>query len=88
MALGRYGLVESAALRSRRAQRWVPIDVGNPTQGRLLGLELEALVGREVEDDCALPLALCAFGSAYALSLSHEIGVGGPTCGVPPGAAG
>ena len=54
MALGRYGLVESAALRSRRAQRWVPIDVGNPTQGRLLVLELEALVGREVEEDVVL----------------------------------
>lgn len=32
---------------------------------------------------CALPLALCAFGTASALSLSNEIGVGGPTCGCP-----
>jgi hypothetical protein len=37
--------------------------------------------------ELALPLALCAFGSAYALSLIREIGVGGPTCGAPPGAA-
>ena len=32
---------------------------------------------------CALPLALCAFGTASALNLSNEIGVGGTTCGFP-----
>ena len=57
----------------REGQRRVPIDVGDPTQGRLFVLELEALVGREVEEDVVLAASGADLGGGAVRVLKAHV---------------